>query len=153
MSDTPRHDRNAAALGQLLALTVLMNDDLTIGLAERGLTPARAPVVWELLQHGPRTQRQLAGALGVTPRNITGLVDALVETGFVTREPHPTDRRATQVTLTRHGQQVTGQMSREADQLADDLFGDLTDDQLSSLGSGLERLVRRLTTLIEEARA
>ncbi len=40
------------------------------------------------------TQRALADALQVTPRNVTGLVDALADSGFVERAPHPTDRRA-----------------------------------------------------------
>ena len=36
-------------------------------------------------------------------RNVTGLVDALEGAGFVTRSPHPTDRRATVVSLTPQG--------------------------------------------------
>jgi len=42
----------------------------------------------------------LASALGVTPRNVTTLVDGLEREGFVRRQPHPTDRRATVIELT-----------------------------------------------------
>jgi len=38
--------------------------------------------------------------LHVAPRTITALFDGLVATGFVTREPHPSDRHAALVTLT-----------------------------------------------------
>jgi DNA-binding MarR family transcriptional regulator len=42
----------------------------------------------------------LAGSLGVTPRNITALVDGLEAEDLVRRVPHPTDRRITMVELT-----------------------------------------------------
>src|SRR5918993_821261 len=95
--------RWAAALDQVLELVVLLNEDMTRSLARIGLTSARAHVLWELHHRGPTTQRVLADALQVSPRNVTGLVDGLVETGFVTREPHPGDRRATLVSFTEHG--------------------------------------------------
>ena len=40
------------------------------------------------------TQRTLSQALRVSPRNVTGLLDALEAGGYVTRGRHPTDRRA-----------------------------------------------------------
>ena len=43
-----------------------------------GLTPSRTHLLWELGQHGPVTQRVLAEAFKLTPRAVTGLVDALV---------------------------------------------------------------------------
>ena len=95
-----------AALDRVLELALLINADMTRGLAARGLTESRTRLVWELLQRGPSTQRELADALHVSPRNVTGLVDALVATGFVSREPHPSDRRATLVRFTEHGADV-----------------------------------------------
>src|ERR671912_452474 len=99
-------DQKIAVLGQVLDVAVLVNQDMNGSLGEYGLTPARAHLLWELFHRGPCTQRVLADALDVTPRNVTGLVDALEATGYVTREPHPGDRRATLVTLTDHGTDV-----------------------------------------------
>jgi MarR family len=53
-----------------------------------------AAVIWQLHQQGPVTQRTLSQALRVSPRNVTGLLDALEAGGYVTRGRHPTDRRA-----------------------------------------------------------
>ncbi|MFC7479231.1 MarR family winged helix-turn-helix transcriptional regulator [Luedemannella flava] len=97
------HARRAGALDRILELSVLVNADMTQSLARDQLTVSRAHVLWELRHRGPSTQRVLADAMGVSARTITGLVDGLVATGFVTREPHPTDRRATLVTVTEHG--------------------------------------------------
>jgi DNA-binding MarR family transcriptional regulator len=149
---TPRrHEKHAAALGQLLQLTMVLNEDMDQGLARVGLTPSRATLVWELLQRGPCTQRVLADALGMSPRNITGLVDALVETGFVTRAPHPKDRRATLVSFTDHGADVAAHLEREGAKLADDLFAAMSDRQFSALVKGFETLLVRLADLIAEA--
>src|SRR5262249_35053270 len=89
-----------------------------------GLTPARAEVIWLLHHGGPRTQRQLSQALKCTPRNVTGLVDALEAAGFVARRAHPTDRRATVVCLTRRGKTLVTQWHRDRDHGAAHLIGD-----------------------------
>src|SRR5687768_4436493 len=91
------------ALDSLLELVLLLSEDMTRSLARDGLTTSRAQHPWELLQRGPTKQQVLAEALGVSARNVTGLVDALVASGFVTREPHPGDRRATLLSFTEHG--------------------------------------------------
>ena len=65
----------AGALDQILELVVLLGEDMTQSLARDGLTVPRAHLVWVLHLRGPATQRALADALKVTPRNVTGLVE------------------------------------------------------------------------------
>jgi DNA-binding MarR family transcriptional regulator len=148
--DMAQPDREIALLDQVLEVAVLVNQDMDSSLGERGLTPARTHLLWELLHRGPSTQTDLATALGVSPRNVTGLVDGLQETGFVTREPHPTDRRAALVTLTDHGSKVMAQMQVEHEEFARLLFGDLTARQISSLARGLGHVLDRLRKLAQE---
>jgi DNA-binding MarR family transcriptional regulator len=136
--------RHTEALGQILLLVVLLNDDMTQSLAALGLTQSRTRVLWELRQRGRVTQRELAEALGVSPRTITGLIDGLVATGFVAREPHPTDRRAIHVTFTVHGTRTVEELERAQHQLADLLFGDMSDRQLAGLRTGLGIILAKL---------
>jgi DNA-binding MarR family transcriptional regulator len=82
--------------------------------------------------------------LDVSPRNITGLVDALVATGFVTREPHPTDRRATLVSLTARGRRMASQMVEGRGQLAELLFSEMSDQEFHGLVEGLAAVLVRL---------
>lgn len=112
-------DLGRRAFHQLHEAAALLTEDTRVSMARRGLTAARANVLW-WLSDGPRTQRDLAEGLGVTPRNITGLVDALVVGGFVTREAHPEDRRAHLVSLSPTGQDAVTWMV-EGEQLAVDL--------------------------------
>jgi DNA-binding MarR family transcriptional regulator len=65
-----------------------------------GPTTSRLRLLESLHCEGAQKMTDLADALGVTPRNITALVDGLEEEGIVRRTPHPTDRRATLIELT-----------------------------------------------------
>lgn len=131
-------------LGRLWELAVLLGEDMSRGLAREGLTRSRAHVLWELHKRGPVTQRVLAQALDVSARNITGLVDALAATGFVTREPHPTDRRATLVTLTGHGKKTVTAMDGGQQEFARALFSDLSADQFDGFVESLGMVLARL---------
>ena len=140
--------KRVTALGQLLQLSVLLNEDMTQALGKLGLTTSRTHLLWELQQNGPATQRDLAQALKVSARNITGLVDGLVSTGFVTREPHPTDRRATLVSFTEHGADVMAQMAKDHKHLADLLFGGLP--ELDGFIKNMDHVLAQLQKAIEE---
>jgi DNA-binding MarR family transcriptional regulator len=47
-----------------------------------------------LIQNGPLSPTDIAHRLGVTTAAATVIVDRLTAVGHVTRQPHPTDRRA-----------------------------------------------------------
>jgi DNA-binding MarR family transcriptional regulator len=128
----------------VLELVVVLNDDMTRGLEARGLTGSRAHLVWELRRRGPVSQRVLADALRVSPRAVTGLVDALVADGLVTREPHPTDRRAVVVTFTAKGDEVAAQLERDHQALARALFGEMPRAELERFTQSVVDVVARL---------
>jgi DNA-binding MarR family transcriptional regulator len=71
--------------------------------AAEGLTLPRLLLVERLDCKGPAMMRTLADELGLSPRNMTALVDSLEAEDLVRRKPHPTDRRATVVELTEDG--------------------------------------------------
>ena len=131
-------------LDRLLELVVLLNEDMTGSLAREGLTVPRAHLLWLLHHHGPSTQRTLAAALKVTPRNVTGLVDGLVASGHVTREPHPSDRRATLVSLTERAAATLAEMDAAHQRLSKLLFGDMTERQHRAFATGLAHVIDRL---------
>ncbi|MCC5032208.1 MarR family transcriptional regulator [Streptomyces sp. WAC 00631] len=154
----PLHDRPgetasaSASLNRLFELAEVLGALMERGVAERGLTRARAGLLWALLHHGPMTQRALAAHLRVTPRNVTGLLDALQADGLVAREPHPDDRRATLVTLTEPGRTLTAGLQAGRDELATHLFGDIPTAQLTAIQDGLETVIARLRATDEASR-
>jgi DNA-binding MarR family transcriptional regulator len=141
------HDNDAAAragLDRLFEVAVLVGGAMQRDLGALGLTRARSEVIW-LLHHGGRmTQRELSDALHCSPRNVTGLIDALQAGGFATREPHPTDRRATLITLTERGTATAESWHQEYDKLAVHLFADLSAAEQSSFFAAFDRVLVRL---------
>jgi DNA-binding MarR family transcriptional regulator len=121
-----------------------LNEDMTQAIEELALTPSRMHLLWELGQRGPVPQRVLAEALKVTPRAVTGLVDALVADGLVTREQHPGDRRATLVTLTPSGETLVARLKRDHKALARALFAPMSRRQFDSFAHGLGGIIERL---------
>jgi DNA-binding MarR family transcriptional regulator len=132
------------ALMRLFELTVRLGEEMEKGLVERGLTRARAAVIWQLHQQGPVTQRTLSQALRVSPRNVTGLLDALEAGGYVTRGRHPTDRRATLVSLTEQGAAAAARLHADYELGARVLLGDIPPADLTTFVSVLDHVLDRL---------
>lgn len=134
------------AVAQLFELSVLLGDAMARGLAARGLTLARAELLWRLQRRGPATQRELSEDLRCTPRNVTGLVDALEASGLAERRSHPTDRRATLVTLTEAGSQVAETMDAGYQAAGRDLFDDFSPAELGAFTASMDRVLDRIRT-------
>jgi DNA-binding MarR family transcriptional regulator len=93
----------------------------------------RMRLLTALQRDGEQSMGELATGLGVTPRRVTALVEALEADGLVERRPHPTDRRSTLVTITNGGlkaQQVGWEQHRAEVAQA---FGDLPPSQQTQL--------------------
>jgi DNA-binding MarR family transcriptional regulator len=140
-------ERFADTFSQVIDLVVLLNADMTQALTREGLTVSRAHLIWELHDRGPCTQRVLADALQVSARTITGLVDGLEATGFVTREVHPTDRRATLVTFTERGAATAAGFRDGRRELAVALFGDMDPARYDGFTGGLTEVLAKLRAM------
>jgi DNA-binding MarR family transcriptional regulator len=73
-----------------------------------GLTFARYEALMLLYysRAGALPLGKIGGRLQVHPTSVTNLIDGLERAGYVTRTPHPTDRRATLAKITDRGRQA-----------------------------------------------
>jgi DNA-binding MarR family transcriptional regulator len=142
-------DREAGSLpvslvGALFRLAPRLVELIDLGERDYGLGFARGRVLWSLRESGPVVMRALSEALGVTPRTVTGLVDALEADGWVTRSPHPNDRRATIISLTPASEATLIKLTDGYRELARDLLGDVSDDDLARCRAVIYQLEYRL---------
>lgn len=108
-----------------------------------GESVARLRLLNELHCNGPQKMADLADSLGVTPRNVTALVDALEAEALVSRAPHPTDRRITLVEIT--GGSATVEQRFAAFRAAmTELFVDLSAAERETLVGVLSRIGSRI---------
>ncbi|MBT2483099.1 MULTISPECIES: MarR family winged helix-turn-helix transcriptional regulator [unclassified Microbacterium] len=133
---------------KLMAITSMFQQDMARAFAGTPLTESRVAVLWTLALSGPSTQQTLSEALSVTPRNISGLVDALEQHGYVRRVPHPSDRRAVLVTLTPNGEAAVARMQEEHAHLEVELRDAVAPEHLDALEQGIEAIIARLATLV-----
>ena len=121
-----------AAFDLTFELAARLSARMESGLASRGLNTSRAEVLFTLHGHRPMVQRELSQALHCTPRYVTALIDGLEADGWVRRERHPTDRRATVVRLTDQGGAAAARMHAERLAAASQLFGNVPQSHLKS---------------------
>ena len=138
-------------LDKVLHLATLVGADMERFQRESGLTASRTHLLWALGASGPSTQQSLATALGVSARNVTGLVDGLVSSGHVSREPHPTDRRATLVTPTSAGEAAIRDLVAGHEELAVQLFAHVPAKRLAVFAATLDDTIATFARLMEEA--
>lgn len=135
-------------LDRLLEISELFQKDIARAFDGTPLTAARIRVLWVLQHSGPSTQHALATSLGVSPRNITGLVDALEAAGYVVRSPHPSDRRATIVSLEASARRMMREMQQEHAELSAALLGAVDPADRPALERGIDAIATHLRELI-----
>jgi DNA-binding MarR family transcriptional regulator len=105
-----------------------------------GLSYMRLRLLEALHCGGPTIMRDLGVQLGVSPRNMTAMVDALEDAHLVVRRPHPTDRRATLVELSPDGaREAEEALGPRLDAMAE-LFRGLTEEEQQAFATMLARL-------------
>ncbi|HYD05253.1 MAG TPA: MarR family transcriptional regulator [Reyranella sp.] len=111
--------------------------------AQAGESVPRLQLLYELHCNGPRKMADLADTLGVTPRAVTTLVDALEGEDLVRRRAHPTDRRITMIDITGDGSRVEEQFAALQASLLE-LFADLDDAEAAAMQRGFAAILERM---------
>ena len=86
---------------------------------------------------GSTNFRKLTTALGVTPPNVTGIVDRLVEQGLVSREENPEDRRMLLLKTTDKGKTLLAKLRESGINRMSGILAQLSLEELSALAQGL----------------
>ena len=110
---SPAHKIDSKTADELLrAMTVLARtvshvlETRVVETTEEPLTGSKLQLLLLLGQRGAQTPTQIARFLGISKPAVTQAVDAMLESGFVSRETSKADRRGYDLELTTRGKSV-----------------------------------------------
>jgi DNA-binding MarR family transcriptional regulator len=118
----------------------LLGARLASRLSGHDLSMPRAQLLVALLRHGPQRISQLGGHVGISQGTASTLAEALVRDGLIERRTDPRDGRATQVALTRAGQERARAWLRDYEAAAGEVFAVLLPGQRRALLAALRIL-------------
>lgn len=144
-----RSQRSIEALGALGRASHQVHRLMERWAGRHQLSEGRARLLF-LLRERERTQGDLADRLGVSPRNITGLVDHLEQDGLVERVADARDRRVSWVRLTDAGELMMARVFKEMRGAEETLLRDFSDEELEVLRDLCLRLLRNTKPMTEE---
>ena len=109
---------------------------------ELDLTISQLKCLFFIDAQGSTNFRNLAKALGVTPPDITRLVDRLVEQGLVSRREHPDDRRMQLLQVTDKGHSLLSKLREYRTTVLQRILTNLSDGDLLTVARGLRALLK-----------
>ena len=109
---------------------------------DSGLTLAQLKSLFLITSKGSTNFRKLAEALGVTPANVTRIVDRLVEQGLVSRTEDPKDRRVTILQATDEGRAIIANLRESGINRMTQILMLLSLEELGALAQGLSAFIR-----------
>jgi DNA-binding MarR family transcriptional regulator len=140
---TPSVDKAAVAAATVNFVKAFDGWLRRASVSQAGESVPRLQLLYELHCNGPRKMADLADTLGVTPRAVTTLVDALESEDLVRRRAHPTDRRITMIDITGDGARVEQQFAALQASLMD-LFAGLDDADAAAMQRGFAAILARM---------
>jgi len=126
--------------GVLRRLMMGLHGRMRGGLAARGMTFPQLLLLRFLVERGTATPKELATKLGVTPGDITGLVNKLEDAGLVTRTRTRADRRVVELRPTAKARRRIEAAHAAAVESLLEAFGEWSTEEIVDLKSRLERL-------------
>jgi DNA-binding MarR family transcriptional regulator len=109
---------------------------------DSGLTVTQLRSLFLIGKQGSTNFRRLAEALGVTPSNVTGIVDRLEEQGLVSRTQNPEDRREMTLQATDKGEALVSNLREAGIKRMTQILSLLGLEELSCLAQGLSAFVK-----------
>ncbi len=118
-----------------------MRQPLFEGWKGLNLTVPQLKSLFFISNRGSSSPGRLAAALGVTPPNVTGIVDRLVEQGLVARRESESDRRVLLLGITEKGDAILADLREWRTNTMTEVLSKLNEEELEGLVKGLRSLV------------
>lgn len=117
-------------------------------LLDIGLTPGQgqARILAYLSSHSSVTQKEIADSCMLDVTTMSRVLNKMEAMGLISRRRDPGCRRAYQIGLTEAGREKAEEVNRGFERLEEMLCRDLSEEEISSLTAGLEKVKESLET-------
>jgi len=106
------------------------------------LTIPQLKCLFFISNQGKTNFRKLAERMKVSPSNITGIIDRLVEQGLVSRVENPEDRRILNLQTTSKGEALIAELRERRSIYLTQILADLNTKELDHIAQGLDLLAQ-----------
>ncbi len=106
------------------------------------LTIAQVKSLFFISNQGSTNFRKLAERLKVTPSNVTGIIDRLVEQGLISRTENPEDRRVILLKTTAKGDALVAELRERRSRHLSKILTELNKEDLNIITQGLGLLAK-----------
>jgi DNA-binding MarR family transcriptional regulator len=107
-----------------------------------GLTTVQLKSLFFIVKNSNANSKKLSDTLGVTPANVTGVIDRLIERGMVQRVESTKDRRITLLQATSKGKKLIASLDEHVVEHMAKLLSYLSEDELGHLHLGLAAFIK-----------
>lgn len=135
---SPELERVLAGYARLLRMLTPTRSD---GLIDSTLTMAQLKVLMLLMAVDESRMSELASSLQISMSTVSGLVERLVEHGYVTRRTDAIDRRQVMVSLTNEGVAVLDRFQELGTETLRNLLSELSTEELTAVGNSMDLLI------------
>jgi MarR family transcriptional regulator, organic hydroperoxide resistance regulator len=135
----------ATLIKEIVELQRQVNRDMrehTLGAwMELNLTIPQVKSLFFIANQGTTNFTRLAAALGVTPANVTGIIDRLVEHDLVSRQENPDDRRSSTLRVTEKGENTIANLRERRVSHTTRILSNLKVEELNAILQGFRLFV------------
>ncbi len=146
-----REDEDLRVLTIILRASGSITKMLKKDMDSYGVNPTEFMVLELLYNKGAQAIQVIGNKVLLASSSITYVIDQLEKKDFVKREVSKKDRRVTLVSLTDAGQELMEEIFPQHSLVIKELFKDLTDTELLTLGESLKNVGYKALELNENA--
>ena len=107
-----------------------------------GFSKSHILILAFLHAEGPKRPSAIAEKLKVTTGGVTVLTTKLIKAGLIEKTQNEADRRASQIHITEAGIEMLERSRQHVDNLFENLFGMLTEDEIQTLQNIFEKCMK-----------
>jgi DNA-binding MarR family transcriptional regulator len=114
------------------------------------ISTSQVKTLFCIIENESISSKKLADIFDVTPANVTGIIDRLIEQGLVRRAESSQDRRVVFLEATQIGKKLIENLEQHVSKQSSKMLSGMSEDELAHLYLGLAAFVRVTRSRVQE---